>query len=58
MASANVASTYAYLRAVASMGPFENVARFFSSDVTFPGISESDFPTRTRQPGCRHAGRI
>ena len=46
MASANVASTYAYLRAVASMGPFENVARFFSSDVTF-----QEFPNRISPQG-------
>jgi len=44
MASANVASTYAY--AVASMGPFENVARFFSPNVIF-----QEFPNRISPQG-------
>lgn len=46
MTSPNVASTHAYLRAVASMGAFENVAQFFSPDVVF-----HEFPNRISPQG-------
>lgn len=46
MTSPNVASTHAYLRAVASMGPFEDVAQFFTPDVIF-----QEFPNRLSPQG-------
>lgn len=46
MTSPNVASTHAYLRAVASMGPFEDVAQFFTPDVIF-----QEFPNRISPQG-------
>jgi ketosteroid isomerase-like protein len=46
MTSANVTSTHAYLHAVASMGPFEHVAQFFSPDVIF-----QEFPNRISPQG-------
>jgi ketosteroid isomerase-like protein len=46
MTSSNLASTHAYLRAVASMGPFENVAQFFTPDVIF-----QEFPNRISPQG-------
>lgn len=46
MTSPSVASAHAYLRAVASMGPFEDVAQFFTPDVIF-----EEFPNRISPQG-------
>lgn len=46
MTSPNVASTHVYLRAVASMGSFEEVAQFFTPDVIF-----QEFPNRISPHG-------
>src|SRR5262249_60837773 len=46
MTSSNVSRLHEYLQAVASMGPYETVADFYTGDVTF-----QEFPNRIAPHG-------
>src|SRR3984893_9414613 len=46
MTSSNVSRTHQYLQAVASLGPFDDVANFFSPDIVF-----QEFPNRIAPQG-------
>ncbi len=46
MTSPNIARTHLYLQAVASLGPFENVADFYASDIVI-----QEFPNRIAPQG-------